>query len=517
MGSWVCAVFEFIGNVTIPHMSSIWSENQSTAAAQAALAASLDPALADPDRRAALLAGAAAGLRAEAAAVTAAAGEETGLPAPRLEGELERTARQLEAFAALAASGEYVEARLDPADPEAKPIPRPDLRRMLVPIGPVAVFGASNFPLAFSVAGGDTASALAAGCPVVVKEHPGHPRTSELVAEIVARAVAAAALPAGAFGLLRSAGPEAGEALVERPEIAAVAFTGSFAAGTALVRRAAARPVPIPVFAEMSSLNPLVVTAGAAAARGAAIAAGLVTAIAGSAGQLCTKPGLVFVPTGEAGAALRETVAAELAAQEPQPMLSAGIEAACRARARSFAGLAEPLVGGSEAEPGPEHRFGPRLFATDAATLVAEPALREECFGPVAVFVEYGGEEELLGALGALGGQLTGTVHHEPGEVEAIRPLVEALGRIAGRLIFNGYPTGVAVTPAMQHGGPFPATSDAAHTSVGGAAIARFLRPVAWQDAPAALLPPELRDENPRRIARRIDGALNLPNPPKEN
>ena len=498
-------------------MPIIWSEKHSTAAAQAALAAGLDPALTDPARRARLLCAAAAGLREEAAAIVVVAGAETGLAAPRLEGELERTARQLEAFAALAASGEYVEARLDPADPEAKPIPRPDLRRMLVPLGPVAVFGASNFPLAFSVAGGDTASALAAGCPVVVKGHPSHPRTGELVATLLGAAVEQAGLPAGTFALLRSAGPEAGEALVDRPEIAAVAFTGSFAAGTALLRRAAARPVPIPVYAEMSSLNPLVVSASAAAARGAEIAAGLIAAISGSAGQLCTKPGLIFVPAGEAGAALRDTVAAELAAQQPQPMLSAGIEAACRERALAVGRLAEPLVAGSGADPGPEHRFGPRLYATDTATLAAEPALREECFGPVAIFVEYANADDLLAAIAAVGGQLTGTIHHEDDEVEAIRPLAEALGRICGRLIFNGYPTGVAVTAAMQHGGPYPATSNAAHTSVGGAAIARFLRPVAWQDAPAALLPPELRDENPRRIARRIDGALHLPNPPKEN
>lgn len=498
-------------------MSPIWSEDQSTAAAEAAASASREPALADPARRAAMLVGAAAALRSEAAAVIAAAGAEAHLPAARLEGELERTARQLELFAALAAGGDYVDARLDPADPEAKPIPRPDVRRMLVPIGPVAVFGASNFPLAFSVAGGDTASALGAGCPVVVKEHPAHPRTGALVAGLLDAAAAAAGLPEGTFGYLRSSGPAAGEALVEQPQIAAVAFTGSSAAGTALMRRAAARPLPIPVYAEMSSLNPLVVTAGAAAARGEEIAAGLAAAVSGSAGQLCTKPGLLFVPAGESGGALRDGLAAALAASEPQEMLTAGIREACRARAAALEGVAAafgpPVAAAGEAGL----RFAPRLFATDTATLLAEEVLREECFGPVAVLVEYEGRDDLAAALAALGGQLTATVHHEPDEVESIRPLVADLGRICGRLIFNGYPTGVAVTAAMQHGGPFPATTNAAHTSVGSAAIARFLRPVAWQDAPTGLLPPELLDDNPRRIPRRVDGELRLPQENKES
>ncbi len=413
----------------------------------------------------------------------------------------------MEAFASLVESGDYVDAYVDRSDPEAKPIPRPDVRRMLVPIGPVAVFGASNFPLAFSVAGGDTASALAAGCPVVVKGHPSHPGTGELVGDIIARTVQQVGLPAGTFSLLTSADAAAGEALAERPEIAAVAFTGSFAAGMALLRLATARPVPIPVFAEMSSVNPIVVTEGALAARGEEIAVGLAAAISGSAGQLCTKPGLVFVPTGTAGTALREAVAADLSGRQPEAMLSEGIRDACRDRAESLARFAAP-VGEPGSDDGAGFGFAPRVYVTDAARLAAEPELRHECFGPVSLFVEYPDRESLLVALANLGGQLTGTVHLEDAEVEQVRPVVDALQRIAGRVIFNGYPTGVAVTPAMQHGGPFPATTNAAHTSVGATAVARFLRPVCWQDSPAELLPPQLRDENPGRIARRIDGEL---------
>jgi acyl-CoA reductase-like NAD-dependent aldehyde dehydrogenase len=471
-----------------------------TAAAQAAAAAAADPRLRQDDARSALLQAAARGLRTAAPEVVAVAGRETGLPDPRLEGELERTARQLEAFAALVERGEYVDAYLDPADPTAKPIPRPDLRRMLVPIGPVAVFGAGNFPLAFSVAGGDTASALAAGCPVVVKGHPAHPGTGELVAEVLTSAVAEAGLPEGTFALLPAADATVGEALADRPEIAAIAFTGSFGAGTALFRRAAARPRPIPVFAEMSSSNPLIVTEGALRARGEEIAAGLATAIGGSAGQLCTKPGLVFVPAGEAGRELESKVASLLADQGEQVMLSEGICTALRRRTAELDGLAPVLEPLADDSASPGFHATARAYRTNVGSLIA-------------VFVEYGDQEELLKALTALEGQLTGTLHLEPDEVERCRPLVEALAGIVGRLIFNGYPTGVAVTHAMHHGGPFPATTNAAHTSVGMTAIARFLRPLAWQDAPADLLPAQLRDENPRRIARRVDGELQTDTP----
>lgn len=477
-------------------------------AARQAAEAMLDPRLGDDPRRARFLRDAASGLRERGREIVEVAIGETGLPQARLDGELERTAAQLEAFALLLEQGDYVDAYVDRPDPDARPIPRPDVRRMLVPLGPVAVFGASNFPLAFSVAGGDTASAIAAGCPVVVKGHPAHPGTGELVAAVLEAAAARAEMPAGSFHLLPSPGPEVGEELVRRPEIAAVAFTGSSAAGMALVRLAAERTRPIPVFAEMGSVNPLVVSPGAAAVRGEEIGAGLLAAITGSAGQLCTKPGLIFLPSGADGEAIAAAVASGLVEMEDQVMLTAGIRDALAARIDVLDRLASPL-GDPEAVPGgPGARIRPRVYSTDAGTLTAREELREESFGPVAIFVTYSDRGDLRPALTALGGQLTATIHLEADESELGRDLLPTLTSISGRVIFNGYPTGVSVTHAMHHGGPFPATSNPAHTSVGMTAISRFLRPVAFQDAPPGLLHDVLRDDNPRRIWRRVDGSL---------
>ncbi len=481
------------------------------AAARAALQAGSQETLLDYARRASFLEAAARALRVDEVEIVATAGAETGLARGRLEGELERTAGQLEAFAALIGVGDYVDAYIDPPDPAAKPIPRPDLRRMLIPIGPVAVFGASNFPLAFSVAGGDTASALAAGCPVVVKGHPAHPGTCELVGAAIHRAAVQTGMPPGTFAVLTSSGQATGEVLVKQPEIAAVAFTGSFAAGAALLQAAAARPVPIPVFAEMSSVNPLVLTSGALAARFEEIASGLTTAISNSAGQLCTKPGLVFLPAGEAGDELKAAVASTLAEQASQVMLSEGIRDAFLERVRTLERLSDPLINApTDGDADAGFRAVARAFATTAEALAAEPELRAECFGPAALFVEYDDSEDLLAALAALDGQLTATLHMEADEIEWVRPVVAAMQRIAGRLIFNGYPTGVSVTSAMHHGGPFPATTNVAHTSVGMTAVSRFLRPLAWQNAPTDLLPLELRETNPRGIARRVAGRLRL-------
>lgn len=480
-------------------------------AAQAAQRASTDQRFLDDAARSAFLDAAAARLRVEACEIVRCASRETGLSDGRLEGELERTARQLEAFARLLAAGDYVEACIDLPDPDAQPIPRPDIRRMLVPIGPVAVFGAGNFPLAFSTAGGDTASALAAGCPVIVKGHPAHPGTAELVAEALHHAQRRTGMPEGAFSQLASAGPAVGELLVERPEIGAVAFTGSFAAGRALMRRAAARPQPIPVYAEMSSVNPFVVTTKALHARGEAIATGLASSISGSAGQLCTKPGLIFVPAGAEGAELQTQVARRLAQMQPQPLLGERVRDALNDRVRQLRKLAEEIESGASPpsdDDGKGFRACACVFRTTTTQLGLQPQLREECFGPVALFVEYEDLERLLAALTALDGQLTASLHAEPEETETSLAIVGALERIAGRLVFNDYPTGVSVTCAMHHGGPWPATSDQRHTSVGMAAIARFLRPVAWQNAPQELLPPQLRDENPRGITRHVDGVL---------
>ena len=468
------------------------------------------PALRDRDARAALLRRAAARLRAAGDEIVATAGAETGLPEARLRSELERTAGQLEAFAALLDAGDYVEAILDSPDPAAVPIPRPDIRRMLVPIGPVAVFGASNFPLAFSTAGGDTASALAAGCPVIVKGHPSHPGTGELVAREVRAAVRDAGLPDGTFAHLLAAGIEVGEALVDAPGIRAVGFTGSTAGGRAIMDRAARRPHPIPVYAEMGSINPIVVTEAALAARAGAIAEGLVASVSNFGGQLCTKPGVVLVPAGATGDAFAADVAERLDAVEPTVLLNQRLSDALAAaveRLTAHDGV-EPL-GAAPPYEGEGYRRQPAAFQAPAAAVAAGSALLEEHFGPVVVLLRYAGREDLLGALRQVEGQLTGTVHAEPdADAELLGLLTDVLAARAGRVLLEGFPTGVAVTHGMHHGGPYPATSSAAHTSVGMTAVRRFLRPVAFQNAPQSVLPPELRDGNPLGIWRRVDGKL---------
>jgi acyl-CoA reductase-like NAD-dependent aldehyde dehydrogenase len=486
------------------------SPSDVAAAADAAERAFHDPALRDREARAALLRGAAARLRGAGDAIVAVAGSETGLPEGRLRSELERAAGQLEAFAAVLDAGDYVEAIIDTPDPDATPIPRPDVRRMLVPIGPAAVFGASNFPLAFSTAGGDTASALAAGCPVVVKGHPSHPGTGQLVAHEVAAAVADAGLPDGTFAHLLAAGIEVGEALVDAPAIAAVGFTGSTAGGRAIADRAARRPSPIPVYAEMGSVNPIVVTEAALAARAEAIAEGLVASVSNFGGQLCTKPGVVFVPAGENGDRFARAVAERLDAVEPTVLLSERLRDALGAAVERLAERPEvrPL-GSAPPVDGEGVRQQPAAYEAPASAVAAGSALLEEHFGPVVVMLRYGDRDELLAALAQVEGQLTGSIHAQPdADGELLRVLTELLAERAGRVVYDGFPTGVAVTHGMHHGGPYPATSAPAHTSVGMTAIRRFLRPVAWQNAPAAVLPPELRDENPLGIWRRVDGEL---------
>jgi len=478
------------------------------AAVAAAAAAFASPGLRDDGRRVELLREIAERLSGAEEEIVAVCTAETGLPEARVRSELERTWRQVAAFADLVDAGDYVDAIIDTADPDARPIPRPDVRRMLVPVGPVAVFGASNFPLAFSTAGGDTASALAAGCPVVVKGHPSHPGTSEVVARLVRGAVGSIGLPDGTFAMLQSSGVEVGEALVDEPAIAAVGFTGSLAGGRAIFDRAAARPKPIPVFAEMGSVNPVVVTSAALRARAAQIAEGLVASVSSFGGQLCTKPGVVFVPAGAEGEQFVADVAGRLAAAEPQVMLNERLRDSLAERVDELAGLAEPAgEGDTTAGPdGPGFRFAPGAFRAAASDLAREPALLEERFGPVVLLLDYRSEDELLEALDRVEGQLTGSVHAEADDEPLVRTLVDVLAARAGRLVFDGFPTGVAVTHAMTHGGPYPATTAPGTTSVGMTAIQRFLRPVAWQNAPAAALPPALRDENPLGIWRRVDG-----------
>jgi 2,5-dioxopentanoate dehydrogenase len=475
-------------------------------AAEAAAAAARHPALADDARRADGLRAVAAALEARGDEIVEVCQAETGLPEGRLRGELVRTCLQLSAFAGFIAAGEHLGAIIDLPDPDAKPAPRPDLRRILVPVGPVAVFGASNFPLAFSTMGGDTAAALAAGCPVVVKGHPSHPGTGALVAEIARDALASAGLPDGTFAHLLSGENAVGEALVDHPAIEAVAFTGSFHGGSALVARAARRDRPIPVYAEMGSLNPFVVTEAALRERSAEIAGALAGAIATFAGQMCTKPGLVFVPSGAAGDAFARELAGELAAREAEAMLSESIHAGFTAGIAEL-GDVERLTPETEAG-GEGFRHPPVAFRVPAGELTARPGLAEEHFGPAGVVAVYDDLDEVPALLEALGGQLTVTIHAAAGDAGAIAPVVAAATRLAGRVLFGGVPTGVAVTWAMTHGGPWPATSAAGTTSVGLTAIERFQRPVTYQSAPEALLPPALRDGNPLGVPRRVNGVL---------
>ena len=436
--------------------------------------------------------------------------QETGLPEARLTGERARTVNQLRLFAQVAREGSWVDARIDPALPNRQPSPRPDLRRMLIPLGPVAVFGSSNFPLAFSVAGGDTASALATGNPVVVKAHSGHPGTSELVATAVRRAVVARHLPAGIFSMLQGSGKLIGTALARHRCTRAVGFTGSRAAGRALFDAAAARPDPIPVFAEMSSLNPVFLLPGAVRERGAKIAEGLRNSITLGVGQFCTKPGLVFGLQSADLDQFKQTLAAQLAAVAPATMLHTGIsESFHSGLARSAAVPGVKLLARSSAPAEAAKTQGESVvLQTDVANFRARPELAEEVFGPFALIIAAAAPAELEEVARDLDGQLTATVHGTPADLERAAGLLRLLERKAGRLIVNGFPTGVEVCPAMNHGGPYPATTDARFTSVGTAALQRFVRPVCYQDFPGALLPPALRDDNPLGLWRLVEGHL---------
>ncbi|MBU6494474.1 MAG: aldehyde dehydrogenase (NADP(+)) [Burkholderiales bacterium] len=429
---------------------------------------------------------------------------ETALPAARLAGERGRTSGQMRLFAKMLRRGDWYGARIDRALPDRQPLPRPDLRQYQIGLGPVAVFGASNFPLAFSVAGGDTAAALAAGCPVVVKAHPGHLVTSEGVADAIGRAAARCDMPAGVFNLVYG-GNAVSAWLVQAAPIRAVGFTGSLQGGRALFDLAAARPDPIPVFAEMSSINPVIVLPQAQQARAADIARDLAASVALGCGQFCTNPGLVLLLRTPHSGAFIEALRTALQSQAPQPMLHGGILANYRSgtqRLRQTAGIAT-LVSGHD-----EQRAAPHLFVADKALLLSGAAtLQEEVFGPSTVVVELDGEAELLAAIAHLHGQLTATLIGESAELPHYRAVLAALEEKVGRVLFNGFPTGVEVCDAMVHGGPYPATTDARGTSVGTLAIARFLRPVCYQNTPDALLPPALQDANPLGLLRLVDGA----------
>lgn len=430
---------------------------------------------------------------------------ETGLPMPRLQGERARTVGQLRLFASELRRGEFIGARVDPAMPERQPLPRSDLRLQYIPVGPVAVFGASNFPLAFSVAGGDTAAALAAGAPVVVKGHSAHPGTSELVGRAVREAVRECGLHEGVFSLLFGSGIEIGQSLTSHPAIKAVGFTGSRSGGIALMKTAAARPEPIPVFAEMSSINPVFLLPGVLAGRAADVARGFVQSLTMGAGQFCTNPGLVIgLKSAELDAFVREATKGVKNA-DSSTMLTPGIHYAYQQgvdRLKGHAGAA--LLAEGKLDTGRSNQCVAHLFAAEAAAFLENPhELGIEVFGASSLIVACNDEAQMLQLIDRLEGQLTATLQMAEEDTALAERLVDHLELKVGRILVNGYPTGVEVCDAMVHGGPFPATSDSRTTSVGTAAIYRFLRPVCYQDMPDAVLPPALKHGNPWGIPRR--------------
>ncbi len=455
-----------------------------------------------PRSRAAWLRAIADRLDADGDSLVDLAARESHLTVARLTGELVRTTFQLRLIAQTVEDGRFLDATIDHADPSWPMGARPDLRRMLRPLGPAAVYAAGNFPFAFSVAGGDTAAAIGAGAPVVVKAHPGHPELSRAVAARVLEALTAAGAPAGAFALVE--GLEAGRALVLDARLTVATFTGSLSGGRALFDLAVSRPVPIPFYGELGSVNPVFVTPAAAAARPEQIAEGFAASMTLGVGQFCTKPGVLLVPE---SSSLQELVVSAVRGSAGGPMLS---EAILAGYYRSLDPLAdrddvELLAGSSEHREQPT----PSVYGTDAARFLAHPEeLLEEHFGPAALLVRYRSDDELLAVARSLHGQLTATIHGEDDDRDG--ELVELLAARAGRVLWNGWPTGVSVSYAQQHGGPYPATTAPHFTSVGTASIARFLRPVAYQDTPDALLPPALQDANPLGIPRLVDG-IQLP------
>ncbi|MEN3745689.1 aldehyde dehydrogenase (NADP(+)) [Sphingomonas sp. HF-S3] len=433
---------------------------------------------------------------------------ETGLPHARLTGERGRTVGQLRMFARELRLGDYLRARIDHALPERTP-PRADLRLRMVPLGPVTVFGASNFPLAFSTAGGDTASALAAGCPVIVKGHSAHPGTAELVAGAINRAAEKTGMPKGVFSLINGPGNSVGSALVTDPRIKAVGFTGSFGGGTQLMKLAASRPVPIPVYAEMSSINPVILLPAALEARAEAIAQGFVASLTMGAGQFCTNPGLVLAIEGPALDRFL-TAASDLVGVAPAAtMLTPGIHRAYESGVARMASAPAFTQLAQGAEPGGPHCGRAALFSISAKDFIADPEHAEEVFGATSMIVRCADIDELNTVLASIEGQLTATLQVDDGDTDLARQLLPVLERKVGRILANGWPTGVEVTDAIVHGGPFPSTSDGRSTSVGTLAIDRFLRPVSYQDLPEALLPEELR-EGYSGIPRRVDGKPTL-------
>ncbi len=443
------------------------------------------------DRRAEFLDRIADEIEARATAITLIGTQETGLPEARLQGERGRTTGQLRLFAAHIREGSHLDRRHDAALPDRAPLPRPDLRLIQRPVGPVAVFGASNFPLAFSTAGGDTAAALAAGCPVVVKGHGAHPGTGEIVAEAIHAAIRACDMPAGVFSLVQGGNHEVGQALVQHPLITAVGFTGSLGGGRALFDLCAARPEPIPFFGELGSVNPMFLLPEALGARAESLGEGWAASLAVGAGQFCSNPGIAVVIRGPEADAFMEAAGTALGQTGPQVMLTSGIAEAYARGAAEYA--RQPGVRNLvSSEPG-RREVQPFLFAVDAADWLGNPVLCEEVFGPLGLVVVVEDAVQMLAVAQAFRGQLTATLHMDDGDTDLATRLLPVLERKAGRILANGFPTGVEVCDAMVHGGPYPASTNFGATSVGTLSIRRFLRPVCYQNLPAVILPDEAR------------------------
>jgi NADP-dependent aldehyde dehydrogenase len=461
-----------------------------------------------PEARAAFLESIAEYLTAAGPEITARAGLESGLPAGRLQGELGRTTGQLRLFAQVLRQGDWLDVRIDPAKPDRQPLPRSDIRQRRIAVGPVAVFGASNFPLAFSTAGGDTASALAAGCPVVVKGHPSHPGTSELVAGAIRAAIEACGMPEGVFSLLQGPSNALGAALVRDPRIAAVGFTGSRGGGLALVALAQARPQPIPVYAEMSSINPVILFPNALAARAETLGAAFIGSLTLGAGQFCTNPGLVLAIDGPDLERFIASAAAALDATPSSVMLSPGIHRAYETGVAALEANPKILQHARGCLGEGETQGRGALFSVAAEDFLADPSLSHEVFGSSSVVVRCPDLATIAAVLRGLEGQLTASLQMDAEDHASAKTMLPILERKAGRILANGWPTGVEVCWSMVHGGPFPATSDPRTTSVGAAAIERFLRSICYQDLPQALLPAALHDDNPFRLRRRLDGEM---------
>ena len=430
---------------------------------------------------------------------------ETGLPEGRAKGERGRTVGQLRSFADLVKEGSWVEATIDTAEPDRTPIPKSDIRKMMFPLGPVVVFGASNFPLAYSTAGGDTAAALAAGCPVIVKSHPMHAGTGELVASAIIKAAQKTAMPDGVFSNLNSSGIEVGTALVSHPEVKAVGFTGSIRGGRALFNLASQRAEPIPVFAEMGSINPVVLLPKAMEEKGDSWANTYAASITLGTGQFCTNPGLLLGIKGEALDKFISNLSKEIVKKEPSSMLHPNIIGAYennKAKAIKQAGTAIVADFSNEVQ---DNFARQTVLTVEGKTFLENSTLHQEVFGPFSLVVQCANAQELEEVIAGLEGQLTGTIVGEDEELAAFDQIIDALKNRVGRLIFNGVPTGVEVCPSMHHGGPYPSSTDSRFTAVGIHAIKRWVRPVSYQDWPNELLPEELKDQNPLKIMRLIN------------